>query len=61
MVTYNGSNYKEAKAERDKSINSFKNFIEYSDSGTVIIPKKLAKEILDIIEYPLPVNGDKDW
>lgn len=61
MVTYNGSNYKEAKAERDKCINSFKNFIEYSENGTVIIPKKLAKEILDIIEYPLPVNGDKDW
>jgi hypothetical protein len=61
MIKYNGSNYKEAKAERDKYINSFKDFIEYSENNTVIIPKKLAKEILDIIEYPLPVNGDRDW
>ena len=51
--TYDG--YNKCRSDRKKHIENFKQFIEYADNGSVEIPKKLAEEILDIVEHPLPI------
>ena len=51
--TYDG--YNKCRSDRKKHIDAFKQFIEYSDNGSVEIPKKLAEELLDIMQNPLPI------